>query len=234
VGIASSGATLNNYLFAGEQYDPNIGLYYLRARYYDQDTGRFFSIDPVLGDPQSPISLHKYLYANDNPVNFVDPTGKFTLIEIQISITINTNLQSIYIKHMLKFFLNAVEIAFCQLQPAYELRWFAMELLMRGIPGGDELYGLAMRMISDSFFAIAKAAAQTYISMANDVIPKVETKLTGLLVDLVQLRTKILNKLKKLKNAYLQAAVLVNGGGSNCDNWKAISFFANEAIDNLL
>jgi uncharacterized protein RhaS with RHS repeats len=35
-----SGSTLNNYLYRGEQYDQDLGLYYLRARYYNPGTGR--------------------------------------------------------------------------------------------------------------------------------------------------------------------------------------------------
>jgi uncharacterized protein RhaS with RHS repeats len=37
--INSTGATPNNYLYRGEQFDPDLGLYYLRARYYNPLTG---------------------------------------------------------------------------------------------------------------------------------------------------------------------------------------------------
>src|SRR5262249_45652272 len=52
--IASTGTTPNNYLFAGEQFDPALGIYYNRARYYDQRLGRFWTMDTWEGDPQSP------------------------------------------------------------------------------------------------------------------------------------------------------------------------------------
>jgi RHS repeat-associated protein len=71
----STGSTANNYLFAGEQYDPALGLYYDRARYLNTTTGRFWSMDPENGDPMSPMSLHRYLYAGSDPVNGKDPTG---------------------------------------------------------------------------------------------------------------------------------------------------------------
>jgi RHS repeat-associated protein len=77
--LASTGTTLNNYRFAGEQFDPNIGLYYLRARYYDQATGRFSGIDPLEGNIFAPLSLHRYLYANSNPVNNLDPSGRIVV-----------------------------------------------------------------------------------------------------------------------------------------------------------
>ena len=45
--LSSSETTPNNYRYRSEQFDPTLGLYYLRARYYDQTTGRFISADPV-------------------------------------------------------------------------------------------------------------------------------------------------------------------------------------------
>jgi RHS repeat-associated protein len=74
--IASTGTTANTYLYSGERFDQNIGLYHLRARYYNQGTGRFETMDHELGRIFSPSTLHKYLYAAGNPVNRVDPTGK--------------------------------------------------------------------------------------------------------------------------------------------------------------
>ncbi|MBN1208836.1 MAG: hypothetical protein JXB05_28515, partial [Myxococcaceae bacterium] len=61
--------------FTGHQFDMETGLTYARARYYDSESGRFISRDThegVLGDAPS---LHRYAYANINPLRFVDPTG---------------------------------------------------------------------------------------------------------------------------------------------------------------
>jgi RHS repeat-associated protein len=74
--INSTGTTTNNYLYRGEQYDSDLGLYYLRARYYNPNTGRFMSRDPEEGKAKDPKSLHKYLYAGSNPINWMDPTGR--------------------------------------------------------------------------------------------------------------------------------------------------------------
>ena len=41
--------SFTNYLYRGEQYDSDLGLYYLRARYYNPQTGRFLSRDPEEG-----------------------------------------------------------------------------------------------------------------------------------------------------------------------------------------
>ena len=74
--FTKSGATPNNYLYRGEQYDSDLGLYYLRARYYNPLTGRFMSRDPFDGYAVIPITLHKYLYAGGNPTNWRDPNGR--------------------------------------------------------------------------------------------------------------------------------------------------------------
>ena len=79
--IASAGGTANNYRFAGEQFDPNLGDYYLRQRYYDTDSGRFTRRDTYPGHISEPLTLHKYIYANANPVNGVDPSGFATITE---------------------------------------------------------------------------------------------------------------------------------------------------------
>jgi RHS repeat-associated protein len=69
--------------YRGEQYDADLGLYYLRARYYNPATGRFLSRDPEdrqpfdsKGEPTDPKELHKYLYADGDPINRLDPTGR--------------------------------------------------------------------------------------------------------------------------------------------------------------
>jgi RHS repeat-associated protein len=74
--INFTGSTPNNYLYGGEQFDPDLGLYYLRARYYSPVTGRFMSMDPANGDVIDSLSQHRYAYAAGNPVNLKDPTGK--------------------------------------------------------------------------------------------------------------------------------------------------------------
>jgi RHS repeat-associated protein len=76
---ARTGSTVNEYLFTGEQFDPNLNQYYLRARYYDQSIGRFRSMDTWQGNSFDPVTLHKYLYANADPVNNIDPTGHFSI-----------------------------------------------------------------------------------------------------------------------------------------------------------
>jgi RHS repeat-associated protein len=72
---SSTGSTPNNYLFAAEYVDTDLSMSYNRARFYHLDTGRFWTVDTFEGSQSDPLSLHKYLYAHDNPVNRIDPSG---------------------------------------------------------------------------------------------------------------------------------------------------------------
>lgn len=75
--LGSTGNTVNSYRYTGEQFDQNLGEYYLRARYYNPSTGRFTARDPFAGLLDEPLSLAKYPYVHGNPVNFTDPSGLF-------------------------------------------------------------------------------------------------------------------------------------------------------------
>jgi RHS repeat-associated protein len=76
VTLERTGTTPNVYMYRGEQYDSDLGLYYLRARYYNSLTGRFLSRDPAEGRIDIPATLHKYLYVGGDPVNWIDPSGR--------------------------------------------------------------------------------------------------------------------------------------------------------------
>ncbi len=83
---ARTGTTENAYLYCGEQFDALTGLYYLRARYMDPTNGRFTSMDSYAGALNDPITLHKYLYANANPVTFKDPSGNMGMAGYALTI----------------------------------------------------------------------------------------------------------------------------------------------------
>ncbi len=64
------------FTYTGREYDEETGLYYYRARYYDADTGRFISEDPLRlngGD------VNFFRYVGNNPVNEIDPLGLSSL-----------------------------------------------------------------------------------------------------------------------------------------------------------
>jgi RHS repeat-associated protein len=92
--IHSTGSTPNNYLFAGEQFDPDLNLYNNRARYLNTSTGRFWSMDTDEGDDTDPLSLHKYLYTEGDPVDGVDPSGNDDLAEITAGFSVSETLDA--------------------------------------------------------------------------------------------------------------------------------------------
>ncbi|MBN1126900.1 MAG: right-handed parallel beta-helix repeat-containing protein [Sedimentisphaerales bacterium] len=84
---ASSPAS-TSLLYTGERFDEHAQQYYLRARYYNPMNGLFNRMDPYAGSMQDPQSLHKYLYCHANPVNGIDPSGKWGIFETVVVIAI--------------------------------------------------------------------------------------------------------------------------------------------------
>jgi RHS repeat-associated protein len=60
---------------AGREYDQETKLYYMRARYYDPQLGRFLSEDPA----GIAAGLNLYTYAGNDPINQRDPSGLFCI-----------------------------------------------------------------------------------------------------------------------------------------------------------
>ena len=60
--------------YINEVFDPETGLQYLHARYYDPNLGRFLTADTW--DPMLPgVDFNRYAYAGNDPINGSDPTG---------------------------------------------------------------------------------------------------------------------------------------------------------------
>ena len=76
--VNKTGTTPDNYLYRGEQYDPDLGLYYLRARYY-----RILprGASSASGDTLADEGQRRYEYAAANPVDGLAPNGSEDLIE---------------------------------------------------------------------------------------------------------------------------------------------------------
>jgi len=71
--IESDGSFANPWRFTGQFYDSEIQQYYLRARDYNPHIYRFTARDPVFGQFEQPITLHKYLYCGNDQINYIDP-----------------------------------------------------------------------------------------------------------------------------------------------------------------
>ena len=69
----------NEICYAGGIYDQSTGLYYLNARYYNPEDGRFLTEDTYHGENDKPDTQHLYVYCANNPVNYVDPSGYYAV-----------------------------------------------------------------------------------------------------------------------------------------------------------
>ena len=73
----SQGATANPFKYVGKYgvVDEGNGISYIRARYYSPELGRFISKDPLTGTDGDSQSLHRYVYAVNNPIRLIDVSG---------------------------------------------------------------------------------------------------------------------------------------------------------------
>jgi RHS repeat-associated protein len=69
--LASSGLLTNPFQYTGRESDPETGLYYYRARYYDSNNGRFTNEDPTAFEG----GINFYVYVDNDPQDFTDPYG---------------------------------------------------------------------------------------------------------------------------------------------------------------
>jgi RHS repeat-associated protein len=74
-GLAYGGRAVERSVFTGHVFDTETGLYLAKARFLDPKLGRFITQDSNLGQIDRPPSLHRYLYASDNPTTRIDLTG---------------------------------------------------------------------------------------------------------------------------------------------------------------
>ena len=67
---------INPIRYRGYYYDTETGLYYLKSRYYDPQTGRFISMDDISYlDPETINGINLYAYCLNNPISYADPYG---------------------------------------------------------------------------------------------------------------------------------------------------------------
>jgi RHS repeat-associated protein len=73
--ITTEGASPLRHKYTGQEEDPEIGLYYYNARYYDPAIGRFISPDDLIPSSSDSQALNRYAYVRNSPTGLTDPTG---------------------------------------------------------------------------------------------------------------------------------------------------------------
>lgn len=99
--LAGAGAAVDapsgvggDFRYHGAWLEEATGLYYMRARHYDPRTGRFLSRDAAEPNDMVPETYHPYGFVNGNPVLYRDPTGMFTLMGLNMSVSIQDGLRA--------------------------------------------------------------------------------------------------------------------------------------------
>lgn len=178
--LHSTGSTENSYLLHGQYYDANSGFYYLRARWMDPKNGTFISVDPAVGSPFEPQSLHKYVFAANNPLTKYDPTGLFTMVELMSTV----NIAGILSLVSLPVFFGLMSWVFIEfiLCTGFKLRHTAVKLL---------------NGIATDFTPPAKL----YHSTGNDPI-SLSIKIASLGNDIIRIGALSLELADSLKNTF--------------------------------
>jgi RHS repeat-associated protein len=83
--VTPAGAPTSSLGYNGEFFDADLGMIYLRARWYNPSTGRFHTRDPYQGTFEDPMSMQAYLFAHGDPESMIDPSGNFSLLDFFIT-----------------------------------------------------------------------------------------------------------------------------------------------------
>jgi RHS repeat-associated protein len=140
-----------DFRFQGQWLESNTDLYHFRARYYDPETGRFVSRDPVEVIETVPESSNPYQFVYNNPLVYRDPSGEITISELTNARQIQSVLQGVRaeISQRAKQFLidkaqgvagDIIQSTIKQLLPANEV-FFNVDILKafdEGQQAGDE------------------------------------------------------------------------------------------------
>jgi len=163
--LESTGATPNHYLYKGERRDADVGLTYLRARYLNNATGRFSSMDAFGGDQSDPRTLHRYAYAAQNPVEYADPDGLFFggLAEVGIANTIRNTL--VEMQTLVGYaVLDTASITLLDVQATAVADW--ENLLRPELPDNMMMAGVTGRAISFALLGLVKVGGRAKITEA--------------------------------------------------------------------
>lgn len=198
--LSTSGTTDNPYRFTGERFDAVTGFTYLRERYYSSDIGRFLTRDPFEGTIDRPVSLHRYLYANANPIAFTDPTGRESLASLTVTFVTVEDIRKSYNDYLFNVLKNTTTIASSVINIGGKARQIALDAIMAGVPVRDAVavnragvkigskFDLVMELLNNSQRLIGQGFDKIRTSFVKDtkkfaitaLLPKVKLQIRSL------------------------------------------------------
>ena len=90
--LASTNKAPARWRYGGEEWDSDLGMYWLRARHYDPGLGRFSTMDSFEGVSLEPATLHKFVFCHNDPGNRIDPSGHESLVSINLTMTVMSQM----------------------------------------------------------------------------------------------------------------------------------------------
>ena len=163
-GVTDGKQSITDLLYAGEQFDPGLQMEYLRARYYDQDNGRFNRLDPFEGNGEDPLSLHKYVYTHCDPINGIDPSGEFTLLNLLCTVAIITTTVTLLMPSATKVYHSANRIMI--------LNDISIALQSSDLSAEEQLY-LRQAILQEffrNFSSVAEGVTELVIDIAQSAV----------------------------------------------------------------
>jgi RHS repeat-associated protein len=146
-----------DFRFQGQWLEGESGLYYMRARDYDSQTGLFLSRDAVDVQEQGVEAFNPYQFAFNNPLVFSDPTGLFSITEINATLELDQILSTIEARTKQEILSRFKDKA---LEAAGEIFWKALSSFLPPSPFTAAIQALSNSKDAGTLFE-AKLKEQT-------------------------------------------------------------------------
>jgi RHS repeat-associated protein len=131
--VVQTGSTVNEFLYRGEQSDSALGMYDLRARYYDPRKGRFLTADKSDAEASAPCDCgirqtvvlepthNLFEYADADPVDRQDPSGFDDIFAYEASSTPGVQSHHIIEQRLQPYLIETESKLVCILEAAVAL-----------------------------------------------------------------------------------------------------------------
>jgi RHS repeat-associated protein len=140
-----------DFRFQGQWLETESGLYYMRARDYDAETGLFLSRDAVDVQQQSVEAFNPYQFAFNNPLIYSDPSGRISITEINSTLEVNRILYAIEARTKQEILERIKDKA---LQAVGEVFWNAMSSFLPSSPLTDSIKALSVAKDAGELFEL--------------------------------------------------------------------------------